>query len=372
MNKIKVLIATGIFPPQVGGPATYSKLLLEELPKRGLKVRVENFGDVLKYPKVFRHTIYFCRIIVSGMSADVIYAMDPVSTGLPALLAAKVLRKKFYLKIVGDYAWEQGSQRFGVTDLLDEFSLQKDKYSIFVRIFKEIQFFVAERADKILVPSNYLKKIVSNWGIHEDKITVVYNAFKEPNVQLTKTELRKTLGYKNKVIISAGRLVPWKGFDTLIEILPSMREEIGEITLYIAGSGPDHEKLEKKIFETKSENSVILLGKVEQAELFKLIKAADLFVLNTSYEGLSHQILEVMSLGTPLITTKAGGNFETIDTEKNGILVEYNDREALKKWIKELLVNKKYALNLAQEAKKKLKIFNEERMLEEVTRFLRG
>ena len=53
------------------------------------------------------------------------YALDPVSVGLPASLAALVLGKKFILRVAGDYAWEQGRQRFGVTDELDEFQLKK-------------------------------------------------------------------------------------------------------------------------------------------------------------------------------------------------------------------------------------------------------
>ncbi len=48
-----------------------------------------------------------------------IYALDPVSVGLPALFASQIASKKFVLRVAGDYAWEQGMQRFGVTDRLD-------------------------------------------------------------------------------------------------------------------------------------------------------------------------------------------------------------------------------------------------------------
>ncbi len=52
-------------------------------------------------------TLYFLKVLKRGLGVDVIYAQDPVSVGLPSVLAAQILNKKFLLKIVGDYAWEQ-------------------------------------------------------------------------------------------------------------------------------------------------------------------------------------------------------------------------------------------------------------------------
>ena len=59
----KILIATGIFPPDIGGPATYSKLLLDELSNRGLAVKVVSFGAVRHLPKIIRHFVYFFKIL---------------------------------------------------------------------------------------------------------------------------------------------------------------------------------------------------------------------------------------------------------------------------------------------------------------------
>ena len=116
---MKILLATGIFPPQIGGPATYSKLLYDELPKRGIDVEIATFGDYLDKPKIIRHFLYFLELLRKAPDVDLIYALDPVSVGLPALFAAQVRKKKFVLRIAGDYAWEQGSQRWNVSDTLD-------------------------------------------------------------------------------------------------------------------------------------------------------------------------------------------------------------------------------------------------------------
>src|SRR3989344_9417544 len=169
-NSKNILICAGIYPPDGGGPATYSKLLFDELPKRGAGADVLNFGKVRHLPKIIRHIAYLFKALKMGKRADVIYAQDPVSVGLPAMLAAQLLRKKFILKIVGDYAWEQGVQRFEVKEILDDF-LNK-KYGINVEVLRKIEKFVANHTEKIIVPSEYLKKVVSAWGVNPNKIKV--------------------------------------------------------------------------------------------------------------------------------------------------------------------------------------------------------
>ena len=165
----KILIATGIFPPDIGGPATYSKLLLDELPNRGLAVKVVSFGAVRHLPKIIRHFVYFFKILRKGFFADVIFAQDPVSVGLPSVLAAKILRKKFILKVVGDYAWEQYQQKiqnskFKIQNynakLKNIEDFQAEKFDVVTELRRKVESWVAKKADKIIVPSEYLKKIV--------------------------------------------------------------------------------------------------------------------------------------------------------------------------------------------------------------------
>src|SRR3989344_209222 len=118
---MKVLIATGIYSPDVGGPATYSALLEKELPKRGVEVKIITYGKLKNYPWILRQPAYFFRIFLAARNVDIIYAQDILNSGISSYVAASIWRKKFLLKIVGDYAWEQGAQRFGVKEVLDEF-----------------------------------------------------------------------------------------------------------------------------------------------------------------------------------------------------------------------------------------------------------
>src|SRR3989344_866162 len=107
---MRIVVATPLYPPESGGPATYAKALEEELPKLGIEVSVVKYSDVRK--RFFRHLRYFLRVFRAAHGADIVYALDAVSVGFPAMLAAKLRRKPFVVKVVGDFAWEQGSQRF--------------------------------------------------------------------------------------------------------------------------------------------------------------------------------------------------------------------------------------------------------------------
>lgn len=363
---MKVLIATGIYPPSVGGPATYSKFLYDNLPKHDIDVVVASFDNLRSLPVGVRHFLYFIKLLIDGIGTDVIYAQDPVSVGYPAMWASKILKKKFVLKIVGDYAWEQGVQRFGVKDLLDDFVKDMVEYDPKVLRMKKIQKKVAESADKIIVPSRYLKKIVGQWGVKENKINVVFNAFEGVETNLERSDhLRDEVGFVGPTIVTSGRLVPWKGFETLISVVEELKDEIKYLKLIIIGSGPDKLKLENLVSKKQLFKNVQITGSMDKADLFKFISAADLFVLNTGYEGFSHQLLEVLALGTPIVTTNVGGNPELIRDNENGLLVNYEDKKEIKDAIRKILNDKELADKLVKNGKKSVEEFSIERMITE-------
>lgn len=367
---MKILIATGIYPPEIGGPATYSKLLFDKLPIQGITVDILPFRDVRGLPKIIRHIAYFVKVLSRGKTADIIFAQDPVSVGFPTMLAAKILRKRFFLKVVGDYAWEQGVQRFGVNDLLDEFSKRHRGYSFLVRVLKRIERNVAEHAEKIIVPSRYLKQIVINWGIDEQKIYVIYNAFSVTQTTERKEELRRILKLNGKIMVSVGRLVPWKGFGLLVELMPELIKKNPELKLYIIGEGPEFYDLRGLIDTQNLNDRVFLLGKLPHDIVLKYLRAADIFVLNTGYEGFSHQLLEVMAAGTPLVTTTVGGNTELIDANETGVLVGYNDKVGIKEGVEKILSDKIFSNKISVNAQKKVQEFTEARTVQETVKQL--
>lgn len=366
----RILIATGLFPPEIGGPATYSKLLQEALPKTGLAVKVLPFRTVRHLPKVLRHIAYFWKVFRKGIHADIIFAQDPLSVGIPAAFAALLLRKKFVLKIVGDYAWEQGSQRFGVSDRLDEF-LQK-KYGWKAELFRRLQRWSANRAVRIVVPSEYLRDVVAQWGISRERITVIYNAFDLPAKKLSKDEARKKLGVNGTVLVSVGRLVPWKGFDALIELGKKLQTDIPDIHIMVIGSGPERGRLAEKISESGTETIVSLAGNLPHEDVLAAFTAGDIFILNTAYEGFSHTLLEAMAAGIPICTTRAGGNIELIQDGENGLFFDWNNTDQMKTAVLRIVRDHDFAERLIDKAQEKAQSFSTERMLAEISALLKS
>ena len=110
---IRVLITTGLYPPESGGPATYTKLLEEKLPELGFEVRVLPFRTVRHLPPVVRYIAYFWKCLRLARQAGVVYAQDTVSVGLPSALASMFAGKKLTAREPGDYASAQAPHRPG-------------------------------------------------------------------------------------------------------------------------------------------------------------------------------------------------------------------------------------------------------------------
>ncbi|HZZ99173.1 MAG TPA: glycosyltransferase family 4 protein [Candidatus Paceibacterota bacterium] len=336
-GKPKILICTGIFPPEIGGPASYALSLAGHLAGQGqvtvltysrswswaedakLSFRVVRIW--LGWPKVLRHLIYLFRASWLARGCDTVLALNAISAGIPARLV--VGKARFVVRIVGDAAWEKAINTGATSLLLNDF--QSSKRSGLIARMHGWQLKTCERADAIIVPSEYLAGIVAGWGVPREKIHVVYNAVDFKPSPLSKEEARKKLGISGNIILTVGRLVPWKGFQMLIKIIPKLSEINQFFKLVIVGDGPDRNKLGSVIKNLNLERKVVMVGRKSQTDLADYMAAADMAVLNTGYEGFSHLILEFMSAGVPVITTNAGGNLEVIHQGENGLMVKYND-----------------------------------------------
>lgn len=335
---MRLVIATPLYPPEIGGPATYAKFLVEGLPKKSIEADLVKFSDVRHLPKIIRHYAYYCHVLKAARYADVILALDPVSTGLPALCAAKRIKKPFVVKIVGDYAWEQGQQRFGITQNLDEFVRTEQKNS-FVRTLQQIQKYVAQNATKIIVPSEYLKTIVMAWGIPPEKIYVFFNGIELPE--------RIPTQQKNEgefLIVSAGRHVPWKGFEAIEDVA---REHAKNWRVFIASGLP-------------------------RIDALSWIKTADVFVLNSQYEGLSHVLIEAMTIGTPVIATNAGGNKTLVVNGETGLLIPPGNNASLLEALTTVANDPATARKRAITAQKRMDDFSLQHMIDVTAEFLKS
>ncbi len=352
-----VAIATGLYPPEIGGPATFSVFFEKELKKRGIACTVVPFSSVRRLPKVIRHISYFFRVLRAIRADSVVLALDPVSVGLPALFASRVRGTPFFLRVGGNYAWEQAVQRWGFVGTPEDFSRAKE-LPFGARTLSRIQSYVARRARCVLVQSESEAALVRHWGVAEFVITIVPN-----NVEVlslpTRYELRKEFGWGEEfVVISAGRFVPWKGFMALIDAVETLKPKYPDLRLLIAGDGPEGDRLRAR---AKKNTRVEFLGVLSREQLARAIKAADAFVLNTGYEGFSHQTLEAMALGTPVITTSIVGNADLAIDGQTAITVPFNDVAALAEALQRALLNPEPSATRARIAAERARAFTPER-----------
>ena len=339
---MRILIAADIFPPQSGGPATYSVMLANELTKTDevtiVSLNPQSDKTAVSCPifvvseksKILKYWHYFWLLFKQAKDADVIYAMGPVNAGLPAMLAAQFRRKRLVTKVVGDYAWEQGVQRFGVKDNIDYFQT-KNNYAWQVWFLRAVERLVVSKSDNVIVPSGYLKGIVMRWGQNGHCVCVVYNTAD------LKTVCAIEKPANEKRIVSAGRLVPWKGMDVLIRTMSAVIKKHPTAKLKIFGDGPERKNLQNLISSLRLEHIIALQGNLPHQDFLCRLASADLFVLNSGYEGLSHLILEALHSNVPVLASRMGGNGELILSGKNGDLFTLNNKEEISEKIIQIL-----------------------------------
>ncbi len=330
MQPPRILLAAGLYPPDIGGPATYAHMIASALPERGIPVTVMPFRAVRSYPKLLRHLVYAWQLFKAAGAADVLYALDPVSVGLPALIVSFARRCPLLVRLGGDYAWEQGQQRFGVVETLDAYTTARRQAPWQVRCLHALQVLVCRGAEKIIVPSAYLGRIVQTWGIPGDRIVVIHSALSPLPQSMDRTAARAHFAVNGFVIVSISRLTPWKGEAALIDLVPQLKAMGIDPVLIIGGEGRERTALEAQVQRLRISDSVQFLGTLDRQTLSNLLTAADVYVLNSAYEGLSHQLLEAMAARVPIVASAVGGNPDLIVHGETGLLVAYNDAAALR------------------------------------------
>lgn len=137
-------------------------------------------------------------------------------------------------------------------------------------------------------------------------------------------------GIRQKKIVSVARLWLYqKRQDILLKAFKEFSKKYNDYKLVLYGDGPDCKKIEKLIIDLNLEQKVIIAG--VKKDIIDLIKDAELFVLSSDFEGIPNALIEAMSVGLPVISTKCspGGAEFLINNNINGLLVECGDSKNL-------------------------------------------
>jgi glycosyltransferase involved in cell wall biosynthesis len=344
---MRIFVASGIFHPESGGPATYLYHLLPAIQARGHEVRVLVFGDasvatdypypVTRIPRrtlPVRWTQYARAAWPEIRRADLLFIN---SLGVPLIGGGE---KPRVLKVVGDLAWERAVNKGWILPTEDIDTFQTKRYDRRVALLKAQRKREVRRyrrpQDQIIVPSQYLRDMVIGWGAPRERVQVIYNAL-SPDAcvtELTPSDARAELGLDSgPLLLTVARLVPWKGIDHLLRAL----KPLPDVRVLVAGDGPDDARLRALAASEDVADRVTFLGRVPRERMPLYFRAADYTVLYSGYEGLSHTLLESLLAGTPVIASDKGGNPEVVRHDHNGLLVPYIDMAALTETIRAAL-----------------------------------
>ncbi|MBI3181720.1 MAG: glycosyltransferase family 4 protein [Myxococcales bacterium] len=315
-------VVTGIFPPDIGGPASYVPQLAAALTNEGHRLRVVTYSEtevgpsfpfeVTRIPRGRRRWARMgqavAAIIRAGRRSDVLLVNG---LALQAACANLILRKPLVMKVVGDIVWERAQNRGEVSDTFEEF--QVSRYSRRVEAERVLQRWWVQQADKVIVPSRFLGRCVAAWGVPAHRIEVVYNAIEFP-ASLARAEIPLASPLK---VCTVARLVPWKNVAGVLKAVASL----ADVGLVVVGDGPERKRLEAIAVDLGIRHRTFFAGGRSRPEVLSLLRACDIFVLNSSYEGFAHALVEAMCLGLPVVATTAGGNPEVVVHGENGLLI---------------------------------------------------
>ena len=316
-SPMRILVLSGIWPPDVGGPATHAPDLAEFLLARGHEVRVVTMADgepavrpcpvetvSRARPFVVRYPLVAWKGARTGRWADVIYATATYAAAAAASVAA---RRPLVVKLVSDPAYER-ARRYGLfRGTVEEF---QDAPGRKLAALRGARTRALGQARAIVVPSSYLAEIAGGWGLDRRRITVLTNPAPpvpdvEPDPQGAHT------------FTFVGRLTAQKGLDVAVDAVA----QVPEARLLIVGDGPEREAVERRSRDAGLNGRVRFTGSLPRNDALRIVAGAEAALLASDWENLPHSAVEALSVGTPVVSTAVGGVPEVVHDGENGLLV---------------------------------------------------
>ena len=351
---MNILITVGIFPPDIGGPASFVPKIANHLINMDNKVKIicladeENLllEDELDVLRIRRSTYLPIRwfktislIIKHGRKSDILFVNG---LGVEAAIANLYLRKKIVRKIVGDPVWERFYNKKRTSETFDDF--QNLKHNLNVRIQKLIRNWSIGSSKIVITPSDHLKEFINRTNPKTEVLKI------NNGIEITEFKRSKTPLHEFNILINS-RLVVQKNIHLVIEAMGSIKNL--DINLKIIGEGGEFERLEDLITNLKIQNRVKMIGKVENNLISEFLKTSNLFIQASDYEGLPHSILEAINYEVPILSTEVGGCKDLLDNGDRGFIISLpQNKQQIAEKIDYIYENYDIALTKAIAAKK--------------------
>ena len=370
---MNVLIVSGIWPPDVGGPASHAPEFAERLRARGHAVEVVITADEAPAPEAYRvswtsrrkprgvrHVLSAASIARAAHRADVVYATGML---VRSALGTTLARTPLVMKLTSDPTYERALRyRLSGGDL-EAFQGARGAR---VRALRRARDLAVGRAAHLVVPSDALRQLALGWGIPEQRITLLPNPVSAPLDLGPRDELRLRHGIDGPTLVFAGRLAPQKALDVALDALAG----VPTVTLVIAGDGPEESQLREHAAKLGLDGRARFLGAQPRSVVFELLRAADGALLTSNWENFPHMVVEALAVGTPVLATSVGGVSEIVRDGENGLLVPAGDAAAVARAIERYFEDAELRERLRAAAGSSVEVFAADRIYERLEQVL--
>lgn len=330
---MRVLVVSGIWPPDVGGPASHAPDVADFLHERGHEVSVLTTASAppatraypvywvsRAIPKGALHAWTAVDVALRARVADVVY-----TTGMfgRSALGATLALRPFVVKLTADPAFERARRRGEVGGNVEDF--QRGGGGPRGALYRAARDAELRRAAHVFCPSEYLRGLAVSWGLEPERVGVLPNPAPTLPELRPREQLKQEFGVDGAALAFAGRLTAQKSLGVALEAVAS----VDGVELLIAGEGDERPQLERRAAELGLSGRVRFLGPQPRERVVELFRAADATILSSSWENFPHSVVEALAVGTPVLATTAGGVAEVVEDGVNGLLVPPGDAAAL-------------------------------------------
>jgi glycosyltransferase involved in cell wall biosynthesis len=322
---MKIVLATGIYPPDIGGPATYVENLARELTRQGTETVVLTYGPgqgtsdawpVVSVPKsggpLLRWFRYARALKKHASDADAVLCFSSVSTGLPLRFAG--LRKpKKILRLGGDFFWERYAALGGTRSLKEWYAHAHHRHSILDFLaYAVTRFFhrltipdILHHFHELVFSTHFQEEIYVRGFRRLPPHAVIENALPAQLPLSQPMHLLRADSLRGRTfrLLYLGRFV---GFKNLPSLLRAVRE-LPHTTITFVGDGPMKRRLQRLAEKLHIESRVHFVPSVHNLEKKQLLTEFDLLVLPSITEISPNAALEARAMGLPVLLTSETG-----------------------------------------------------------------
>lgn len=314
---MRIVIVTGIYPPDIGGPAYYAQQVARELHARGHGVQVVTYGEQSEHREDngipvsvvsrrhlpgLRHWAYYrqCRLLVRA-GVDVVFMLDTFSAAVPAVAAFRGASVRRCLRTGGDFIWERAVEQGATSAPLLAFYQETLPFSL--RIKKWLTQRMLARVHRVIFSTRMQAQLYEkHYGVPHDRIQILMNPVDTAHAVVVQSSREP-----GQEILFAGRFLRLKNLDRLIAAFEQIAPIYPQARLRLIGEGPEGAVLADRMKRSPFAARMRMQPALPKQALLHELAAARMFVLPSLSEVSPNLLLDCVHVGTPFVTTSEIG-----------------------------------------------------------------